>query len=65
MDVARHRLQRDVERRRQLGDQQIFSIQSVEYRAPHRIGERTEHLVKGSFIGIGLAHTIQLTESQR
>jgi hypothetical protein len=45
LNVPRHRLQGNRERRRQLGDQQIFAIQSVEYLAAHRVGKRAEHQV--------------------
>ena len=56
LDVPRHRLQRNVERRGELGDEQVFTIQSVEYRAPHRIGERAEHLIEDFIVGFGLIH---------
>jgi hypothetical protein len=56
MDVARHRLQRNVERRGDLCDEQIFAIQSVEYRAPNRVGERTKHLIQDLIVGFGLIH---------
>jgi len=56
LDVARHRLQRNVERRGELGDEQLFTIQSVEYRAPNRIGERAEHLVERGVISLGMFH---------
>jgi hypothetical protein len=56
LDMARHRLQRNVERRSELGDQQIFTIQSVEYRASNRIGERAEHPVEDLTIGFGVIH---------
>jgi len=46
LDVTRHGLQRDGERRRQFGDQQVFTIQLVEYLAPDRVGERAEYRVK-------------------
>jgi protein subunit release factor B len=52
LDVARHRLQRNVEWRRQLADQQIFAIKLVEYLAPHRIGQRAEHQVEGRIFAI-------------
>jgi len=50
-NVARHRLQRDAERRRQLADHQVLPIQPVEYLASHRIYERAEHLVEDRFVG--------------
>jgi len=51
VDMARHRLQRNFERRRQLGDQQVFAIKLVEYLAANRVGERTEHRVEHQIIG--------------
>ena len=46
LDVARHRLQRDVERRRQLRDEQIRAIEPRQHRAPDRIGERGKDAVE-------------------
>jgi hypothetical protein len=46
LDVARHRLQRDVERRRQLRDEQILAIEPRQHRAPDRIGERSKDAVE-------------------
>jgi hypothetical protein len=56
LDVARHRLQRNLERRRQLGDQQVFAIQSVEYCAANRVGKCAKHLVEGLVIGRDIGH---------
>jgi hypothetical protein len=56
LDVARHRLQRNLERRGELGDEQIFAIQSVEYFPPNRVGERTKDQIEGLVIGLGLGH---------
>jgi hypothetical protein len=61
LDVARHRLQRDRERRRQLSDQQIFAIELVEYLTPDRIGKRAEHQVKGPFCGLDGIHGAMVT----
>jgi hypothetical protein len=60
LDMARHRLQRNLERRRQLGDEQIFAIQSVEYRAANRIGERAEHQIEGRVVGFRNIHAADL-----
>jgi len=46
LDVARYRLQRNRERRGEFGDRQVITIQSVEYLATHRVGERPEHEVE-------------------
>jgi len=51
LDVARHRLQRDVERRRQLRDEQILAIEPRQHRAPDRIGERSKDAVESRFFG--------------
>jgi hypothetical protein len=56
LDVARHRLQRNVERRSELGDQQILLIQPVEYRAADGVGKRAEHLVEDLIFGLRLIH---------
>ncbi len=41
------RLQRDVERRRQLADQQRLAVEPREDRQPHRVGKRPENEVEG------------------
>ena len=46
LDVARHRLQRDVERRRKLGDEQILAVEPRQHRPPDRIGERGKDAVE-------------------
>jgi hypothetical protein len=46
LNVARHRLQRDVERRRQFRDEQILAVEPRQHGAAHRIGERREHAVE-------------------
>jgi hypothetical protein len=56
LDMAGYRLQRNVERRGELGDEQVFAIQSVEYRAPNRVGERAKHQIEGFFVGLGIGH---------
>ena len=56
LDMARHRLQRNIERRGELGDEQVFTIQSVEYRAPNRVGERAEDQIEDIAIDFGLIH---------
>jgi hypothetical protein len=48
--MARHRLQRNLERRRQLGDQQVFAIKLVEYLAANRVGEGAKHRVEHHII---------------
>jgi hypothetical protein len=56
LDVARHRLQRDVERCGQFRNEQILAVQPRQHRAPHRIGKRGEdavqHRFRRSFRGI-------------
>jgi len=56
MDVARHRLQRDVERRRELGDEQVLTIEPREDRPPDRVGQRSEHQVEGLVVGLCVFH---------
>jgi hypothetical protein len=51
LDVARHRLQRNVERRRQLRDEQILAIEPRQHRPPDRIGERGKDAVEERFSG--------------
>ena len=51
LDVARHGLQRYVERRRKLGDEQILAIEPRQHRAPDRIGERGKDAVEQRFFG--------------
>ena len=46
LDVARHRLERDVEWRGQFRDKQIFAIEPRQHSPPHRIGERREDAVE-------------------
>jgi len=46
LDVARHRLQGNVEGRGQFRDEQIFAVEPVQHRPPHRIGERRENAVE-------------------
>ena len=54
--MARHRLQRNVERRGELRDEQVFFIQSVEDFSPYRIGESAEHQIQGLVAGFRLIH---------
>ena len=49
LDVARHGLQRDIERRGQFRDEQILAVEPREHRAPHRIGQRGEDAVEQRF----------------
>jgi len=49
LDVARHRLKRDVEWRGQFRDKQIFAIKPRQHGPPHRIGERREDAVERRF----------------
>jgi hypothetical protein len=56
LDVARHRLQRNLEWCRQLGDQQVFTIELVEYLSANRVGERSEHRVKGFGGSLAISH---------
>jgi len=51
VDVARHRLERNLERGRQFGDQQVFAIKLVEYLAANRVGKRAEHRIEHQIIG--------------
>ena len=51
LNVARHRLQRDVERRGQLRNQQIGAVEPGQHRAADRIGERGEHAVERRRVG--------------
>jgi hypothetical protein len=51
LDVPRHRLQRDVEWRRQLRDEQILAVEPRQHRAPYGIGERGKDPVEGCFFG--------------
>ena len=51
LDVARHRLQRDVERGGQLRDQQIRAIEPGQHRAADRVGQRGEHAVEHRPLG--------------
>jgi hypothetical protein len=50
MNVPGHRLKRNLERRRQLADQQVFAIKLVEYLAANRVGERAEHRVEHQIV---------------
>jgi len=51
LDVARHGLQRDIERRGQFRDEQILAVEPRQHRAPHRIGQRGEDAVQPRFFG--------------
>jgi hypothetical protein len=51
LDVARHRLQRDVERRGQFRDEQILAVEPRQHRAAHRIGKRREDAVQHRLVG--------------
>jgi hypothetical protein len=51
LDMARHRLQRDVEWRRQLRDEQILAVEPGQHRAPYRIGKRGKDPVERCFFG--------------
>jgi hypothetical protein len=51
LDVARHRLQRDVERRRQLRDEQVLAIEPRQHRPSDRIGKRGKDAVEQRFFG--------------
>jgi len=53
LDVPRHGLQRDVERRRQFGNQPILPVERGQQGAPHRIGKRPENLVEDGAFGVG------------
>jgi hypothetical protein len=53
LDVARHRLERDVEWRRQFRDEQILAIEPRQHGAPHRIGKSSEHAVERRFRRLG------------
>jgi hypothetical protein len=63
LDVARDRLQRNVKRRGELGHEPIFTIQSVEYRAPNWIGEGAEHPVQHLIVGFGIIHSGRIVNS--
>ena len=52
LDVARHRLQRNVEPLGELRHQELAALEMHEDRAPHRIGQRREHLVEHGLVGI-------------
>jgi hypothetical protein len=52
LDVARHRLQRDIEWRCEFGHQQCAFIQPPQDRAPGRIRESEEYSVKQRLIGV-------------
>jgi len=56
LDVARNRLQRNLEWRRQLGDQQVFTIKLVEYLAANRVRECAEHRIEGFEICSAIGH---------
>jgi len=56
LDVARHRLQRNVERRRQLCDEQVLPIQPVEDRTADRVGERAERQIERGIISRFVVH---------
>ena len=49
LDVARHGLQRDIERRGQFRDEQILAVEPRQHRAAHRIGKRGEDAVEHRF----------------
>jgi len=51
LDVARHRLQRDVERRRQLRDEQVLTIEPRQHRPPDRVGKRGKDAVEQRLSG--------------
>jgi len=51
LDVARHRLQRDVERRSQLRDQQFRAIEPGQHRTADRIGQRGENAIERCGVG--------------
>jgi hypothetical protein len=51
LDVTRHRLQRDIEWRRQLRDEQILAIEPRQHRASDRIGERGKDAVEQRLAG--------------
>ena len=57
VNVPRHSLQRNLERRRQFGDEQVVAIQPVEYLAAHRVGERAEHQIEGHFVYLTIGHS--------
>jgi hypothetical protein len=61
LDMARYRLQRNLERRRQLGYQQVFAIELVEYLPSDRIGERAKHQVEGRFRRFDGIHGTMIT----
>ena len=46
LDVARHGLQRDIERRGQFRDEQILAIEPRQHRAPDGVGERGKDTVE-------------------
>jgi hypothetical protein len=54
--VARHRLEGNLEWCRQLGDQQVFAIQLVEYLTANRVGERTKHRVESFGVDFAISH---------
>src|SRR5262249_32777233 len=56
LDMPRHRLQRDVEGRRQLGHQQRLLAQPFQDRAPHRVREREEHAIEQ--LGLWVLHLV-------
>ena len=46
LDMARHRLQRDVKRRGQFRDEQILAVEPRQHRAPDGVGERGKDTVE-------------------
>jgi hypothetical protein len=54
--VARHRLQRDVERLGKLGDQTIPAVEPGQDRSPHRVRQRAEYQVQCLVVGLRLFH---------
>jgi hypothetical protein len=64
LDVARHRLQRNIERRRQLGDEQVLPIQSVEDRTADRVGKRAEDQIESLVERFWLVHARNLSASR-
>jgi len=49
-------LQRDVERRGKLGDEQVFAVEPRKDRPPYRVGQRAEHQVEGLVVGLRVIH---------
>jgi len=61
LDVTRHRLQGDVERRGQLRNKQILAVETGQDRPADRIGERGKHTVERGRTGI----VLQLSQVDR